>query len=309
MTSWMWGVFAILVVVMLALDLGFHREASPARMRADVLWSVAWVAVAVAFGGVLALVLDEGGKRSAEYFACYVTEKTLSVDNLFVFVVIFRYFGIPTASQHRVLVWGILGALVLRGLFIWLGLELIERFTWTSYVLGGFLIFTAIRIAREGGQEVHPEGNPFLRMCRRFLPIELGLHGTKFAIRKDGKLYFTPLFLALIVVETTDVVFAVDSVPAALALSSDPLVLYTSNVMAVLGLRALYFVVAGMIDLFHHLRYGLAGVLALTAIKMILKEHVEIPIGYALGAVVLVLAASIVSSLVFHDPRKKTDGE
>lgn len=294
----MWVVFGVLVPVMLVVDLGiFHRKAHVIRMREALAWSAVWITLALLLCGLIAVGMEDGRRRAVEYLACYLTEETLSVDNLFVFVIIFRYFEVPILLQHRVLFYGILGALVMRALFIGLGVTLIQRFEWTAYLLGGFLVLTGIRLALEQGKELKPGQSPILKLCRRYLPVTSDLHGSRFWVREGGRWMATPLFLALIVVETTDVVFAVDSVPAALAISNDTFVLYSSNVMAICGLRSIYFALAGLMGLFRYLHYGLALILVFVGAKMLGKDLVHVPVGVTLGTVASILAGSVALSL------------
>jgi len=294
----LWTVFALLVAAILALDLGvFHRQAHAVRMKEALIWSAVWIVLALLFNLAILLWLEDGRHRALEFLTCYLTEKALSVDNIFVFLVIFRYFGVPSESQHRVLFWGILGALAMRGAFIWLGVELIERFEWTTWILGLFLLVTAVKLAREAEHEVHPERNPLLRACRRWVPMTNDFVGQRFLVRVDGRAHATPLFFALLVVETTDVLFAVDSVPAAIAITSDRFILYTSNVLAVLGLRALYFAIAGAMLSLSYLHLGLAGILAFVGLKMLIAPLWHVPIGLSLGAIATILTASVIASL------------
>ncbi len=295
----LWMVFSIAVLGMLALDLGlFNRRPHAIALREALAWSAVWIALGLAFGLLIAFSAEGGWRRAQAYLACYLTEKSLSVDNLFVFLVIFKYFGVREEQQHRVLFWGILGALVLRALFIWLGVRLLERFEWMTFVLGAVLILTGLRLAFERQQEYDPSRSPLLRICRRLLPVSLGPAQGRFFVREEGRLLATTLFLALVVVEGTDVVFALDSVPAALAISTDPFVVYTSNVMAILGLRALYFALAGMLGRLRYLHYGLALVLVFVGVKMLLAHTVEITVGTSLGVVATILVASLLASLV-----------
>jgi tellurite resistance protein TerC len=294
----LWAVFALLVAGILALDLGvFHRQAHAVRMKEALIWSAVWIALALLFDLAILLWLEDGRRHALEFLTCYLTEKALSVDNIFVFVVIFRYFGVPAESQHRVLFWGILGALAMRGAFIWLGVELIERFEWTTWLLGLFLLVTAVKLARESEHEVHPERNPLLRACRRLVPVTSDFVGQRFFVRQGGRTFATPLLFTLLVVETTDVLFAVDSVPAAIAITSDRFILYTSNVLAVLGLRALYFAIAGAMLSMRYLHLGLAAILAFVGLKMLIAPLWHVPIGLSLSVIAAILAISVIASL------------
>jgi tellurite resistance protein TerC len=232
-----------------------------------------------------------------EFLTGYLIEWSLSVDNMFVFAVIFSYFAVPAQYQHRVLFWGILGALLMRGALILVGTTLIERFHWIIYVFGGFLILTGIKLFRQRGETVHPEKNPVLRLARRWLPLTKQHEGQKFFVRRNGRLWATPLFLVLLIVETTDLVFAVDSIPAIFAITTDPFIVYTSNVCAILGLRALYFLLAGVMGMFRYLKVGLAAVLCFVGAKMMVMEVYKIPIGLSLGVVGTILTVAILASV------------
>lgn len=300
--GFLWLLLAAIVVVSMALDLGvFHRQAHVIGFKESLGWTVVWIVLAAALG--LVVWHEKGPDLAAAYATCYLTEKALSIDNLFVFVVLFKFFQIAPVNQHRVLTWGIVGALLMRAAFIFLGVELVERFHWTTYVLGGFLLITGIKLAMAKEQEVEPERNIVLRLSRRFLRVTSDFDGAKFFVRRDGHLFATPMFLCLLVVEATDVLFAVDSVPAALGITHDRFVLYSSNVMAICGLRALYFAVAGLIGLFHYLKHGLALILVFVGVKMLIAHWYKIPIPWALGSVLGILAASVLLSIIF----KKAD--
>jgi tellurite resistance protein TerC len=304
----LWIVFGAIVLVLMALDLGvFHRQAHAVGFKESLIWTAAWLALAAVLGVVI--LWQRGADTAAAYATCYLTEYALSIDNLFVFVVLFRFFSIDATAQHRVLFWGILGALVMRALFIFLGVELVERFHWTIYVLGGFLVLTGLKLAFSDDKHIEPEKNPVLRLSRRFLRVTSACEGTKFFTRRDGRLFATPLFLCLLVVETTDVLFAVDSVPAALGISHDRFVLYSSNVMAICGLRSLYFAVAGLMGLFRFLQHGLALILVFVGGKMLVSHWIKLPIPVALGVVVGILFLSIVLSLVFRKEVETTTPE
>jgi tellurite resistance protein TerC len=293
----LWTVFGLVVAVVMALDLGvFHRKAHEVSVREALAWTAVWVALGLGFG--VFVLFERGRPTAAEYFACYLTEYALSVDNIFVFLVIFTYFGVPGDCRHRVLFWGILGALGMRAIFLTSGIVLIEKFHWTVYVLGAVLIFTGIKLFRQGDAELQPEKNLVLRLARRFLPVTEGYEGNRFFVRRAGKRFATPLFLTLLVVESTDVMFAVDSVPAALSLSKDLLVVYTSNVFAILGLRSLFFAVAGLLQYLHYLKYGLSAILVFVGIKMVLPESRKIPIEIALSIVGGILLLAVVASVI-----------
>jgi tellurite resistance protein TerC len=296
-----WILFNLFVVAMLALDLGvLNRRSHHFGFREALAWSGVWIALAAAFA---VLVLFWHGRAPALQFVTgYIIELSLSVDNLFVFLVIFRYFKVPGEHQHKVLFWGILGALVMRGTFIVAGVGLITRFHWITYAFGALLVYSGIKLLRQGETEIHPEKNPVLRLFRRAFPVTKEYVGGQFFTRKNG-LYATPLLVVLLVVETSDILFAVDSIPAVLAITLNAFIVYTSNVFAILGLRSMYFALAGMMDLFHYLHYGLSVVLIFIGIKMLGSHYVNIPTEWALAIVLLVLAASILASLA--NPQKK----
>jgi tellurite resistance protein TerC len=302
-TPLMWGVFGVVVVTALALDLFvFHREAHEVRLREAAVWVAIWMSLATAFG--FWTWYEAGAERGLEFFAGYLIEQALSVDNIFVFIIIFKYFGTPPEYRHRVLFWGILGAVLLRGLFVILGVALISQFQWVLYVFGVFLVYTGIKILRHSEMEMDPEQNPAIRFLQRHLRIVNRHEGQKFLVRQDGKLWATPLLVVLLVIEATDVVFAVDSIPAIFGVTDDPFIIFTSNIFAVLGLRALYFVLHGLMSKFDFLHYGLGLVLAFVGVKMLASEWVHIPIQWSLGVIVALLGGSIVISW-FFDPKKK----
>jgi len=297
-----WILFNLFVLIMLALDLGvFNRRAHEVRFREALIWSAMWVALALTFAVVV--FFWHGRKESLEFVTGYLIELSLSIDNLFVFLVLFRYFKVPREQQHKVLFWGILGALIMRGVFIVAGVGLIRRFHWIVYIFGLLLIWSGIKLLRQGDEEIHPEKNPVLRMFRRWIPVSNEYEGSKFWVRKD-RLYATPLLVVLLMVETTDVLFAMDSIPAVLAITLNAFIVYTSNVFAILGLRSMYFALAGVIDLFEYLHYGLSVVLIFIGMKMLLSEHVVIPTAVALGVVAGVLAIAVVASLLFPKKNK-----
>jgi tellurite resistance protein TerC len=300
-----WILFNLFVVAMLALDLGvLSRRSHRVGFREALAWSGVWIALAAGFA---VLVLFWHGRAPALQFVTgYVIELSLSVDNLFVFLVIFRYFKVPGEYQHKVLFWGILGALVMRGAFIVAGVGLITRFRWITYAFGALLVYSGFKLLRQGETEIHPEKNPVLRLFRRAFPVTKEYVGGQFFTRKNG-LYATPLLVVLVVVETSDILFAVDSIPAVLAITLNAFIVYTSNVFAILGLRSMYFALAGMMDLFHYLHYGLSVVLIFIGIKMLGSHYVNIPTEWALAIVLFVLGASILASLV--NPQKKPAAE
>jgi tellurite resistance protein TerC len=294
-----WIVFNVLVLTALALDLVvFHRRPHALGMKEALAWVVLWVSLA---GGFAALVYYWKGSNAALQFATgYLVEESLSVDNMFVFLMIFAYFGVPRVYQHRVLFWGIFGALVMRAVMIFAGVALIRRFHWVLYLFGAFLVFTGFKMAFQKDKEIHPEANPVLRIVRRFLPVTERYDGGKFVVKNRRGYAMTPLFVVLVMIETTDLVFALDSIPAVLAISQDPFIVYTSNVFAILGLRALFFAVAGAMELFQYLNYGLAAILVFIGIKMLVAEVFPIPVGVALGVVGGILLVSVGASLLMR---------
>ncbi len=301
-TPLQWGVFFALLLGMLALDLGvLNRQAHRVGLREAVLSSVVWTLVAVAFNGWI--YYRFGTRTGFEFLTGYVIERSLSFDNIFVFVVLFNYFAVPAEHQHRVLFWGILGALISRGLFIGMGTALLARFAWLILVFGGFLVYTGIKILLEKETEVHPEHNPVLRLFRRFVPLSARYHGKHFFIRAaDGRFKATPLMLVLVVVEATDVVFAVDSIPAVFGVTTNGFIVFTSNIFAILGLRALYFLLAGLMHKFRFLSYGLGLVLIFVGAKMLIHYWVEIPVELSLAIVLGILAVAVVLSLLIPQP-------
>lgn len=293
----LWTVFVVLLVVVLALDLGvFHRREHVIGTREAAIWTGVWISLSLAFN--LWIYLEFGTRPGLEFLTGYLIEYALSVDNIFVFIVVMSYFAVPKQFQHRVLFWGILGALLMRGLFIGLGAALISRFEWVLYLFGAFLVITGGRILAHKEAEVHPERNPVVNLLRRLMPITRDYHGKHFFQREDGRLKATPLLVVLLVVETTDVVFAVDSIPAIFGVTRDPFLVFTSNIFAILGLRALYFLLAGMMDRFHYLNVGLGLVLVFIGLKMLVADFVHVSIQLSLGVVVLVLGGSVLASLL-----------
>ena len=288
--------FLLLVIAMLLVDLKFfHAEAEVPSTKQSSAWVAVWVGLAIAFG--IGVYFLRGSHEAGEYFAGYLIEYSLSVDNIFVFLVIFNYFKVPASYQHRVLFFGILGAIVFRGLFIALGTTLINRFEWIIYVLGAFLIFTAYRLLR-GATDIHPEDNPVLKLFRRRFRTAAAYDGQKLFTVQNGKRLATPLFVVLLMIETTDIVFAVDSIPAIFAITRDPFIVLTSNVFAILGLRALYFLLAGVMDRLRLLKYGLAVILGFVGVKMLLSGIWHPPIALSLGVIVGVLAVTAALSLM-----------
>ena len=297
-----WVAFNIFVVAMLTLDLGvFHRRAHVVKIKEALLWSGFWITLALLFN--LLVYFWRGPETALQFLTGYLIEKSLSVDNLFVFLLIFSYFRVPALHQHKVLFWGILGALIMRAVFIFTGVTLIQRFHWVLYIFGAFLVISGIKMGLQKDKEIHPERNPVLRLFRRFMPVTDDYQESKFFIRRASRYLATPLFIVLLVVETTDVIFAVDSIPAILGITLDPFIVYTSNVFAILGLRALYFALAGLMRLFHYLHYGLSAILVFVGVKMLLADIYEIPVAVALGVVASILLISVTASII--RPRKE----
>jgi len=291
-----WILFNLFVLSMLALDLGFlHRPGHAVKFREALVWSVVWVGLACVFA--VLVYFWHGHAPAVEFVTGYVIELSLSVDNLFIFLLIFRYFRVSPDHQHKVLFWGILGALLMRGVFIVVGIGLIRKFHWITYIFGALLVYSGIKLFRQSDAGIEPENNPVLRLFRRWVPVTEDYEGDKFVVRRMG-LYATPLLVVLVVVETTDLLFATDSIPAVLAITLKPFIVYTSNVFAVLGLRSMYFVLAGMMEVFHYLHYGLAVVLILIGGKMMASDYFQISTGVALGVVGGVLLVSVLASLL-----------
>ena len=295
---WLWIGFNVFVLAMLALDLGvFHRKAHVVTVKESIAWTVVWVTLALLFN--LGVAHYMGDAKGLEFFTGYVIEKSLSVDNVFVFALLFSYFAVPPLYQHKVLFWGILGALIMRAIMIFLGAALIERFAWIIYVFGAFLILTGIKMIVKREEEIHPERNPLVRWFKKLMPVTNDYRGDKFFVRENGVRMATPLFVVLLLVEFSDVIFAVDSIPAIFAVTRDPFIVYTSNVFAILGLRSLYFALAGVLDKFHYLKIGLGVVLTFVGVKMLLGHTAwKIDTHVSLGVIVVVLAVSIIMSLL-----------
>jgi tellurite resistance protein TerC len=293
----LWGGFVAFVVAMLAVDLGlFHRKAHEVSTREALSWSAVWVALAGLFN--LGVYFWFGGGPALEFATGYLIEKALAVDNIFVFIVIFSTFATPAAYQHRVLFWGVLGALLMRAVFILLGGAFLARFHWAAYVFGAILAFTGVKLLLQRHDEPHPERNPVVRAFRRIVPMTADLAGPRFTVVRDGRRLATPLLLALVAVEVTDLIFAVDSIPAIFAVTKDPFIVFTSNIFAILGLRSLYFLLARAITKFAHLKLGLSFVLIFVGAKMLLADVYELPIAASLGVIAAILATSIVTSLL-----------
>ena len=307
---WWYAGFTAFVLVMLALDLGvFNRRAHAIHAREAAIWTGVWVTLAMLFA--LGLWQFMGAQPALEFLAGWLVEKSLSVDNIFVFVLVFGYFGVPPRYQHRVLFWGILGALVMRGAMIAAGSVLLERFHWILYVFGAFLIFTGLRMMRQSERAMNPETQPILRLIRSRLPITGEYHGERFFVKlpaEGGRMrrFVTPLFVVLVTLETTDLVFALDSIPAVFAITRDPFLVYTSNVFAILGLRSLYFLLADVVQRFHLLKIGLGIVLVFVGAKMLLEDVYEVPVTLSLLVIALVIGGSVVLSILFPAKAKET---
>jgi len=303
---WLWVGFNLFVLVMLALDLGvFHRKSHVVSSKEALTWSLVWISLALVFNAAIYLFWDRmmpnssysNNEAALAFFTGYLIEKSLSVDNIFVFILIFSFFAVPAAYQHRVLFWGILGALIMRGILIVVGAALLKEFHWIIYLFGAFLVFTGIRMAWHHDENVRPDRNPVVKFFRRFVPVTENFEEDKFFVRRAGKLFATPLFLILLIVESTDLIFAVDSIPAIFAVTQEPFIVYTSNVFAILGLRALYFLLANVMNKFQYLKFGLSAVLIFVGIKMVIVDFYKIPVGVSLGVVAGILTISIIASL------------
>jgi tellurite resistance protein TerC len=295
---WLWVGFIAFVLAMLSLDLGvFNRTPHVVKAKEALTWTAVWVGLAFAFAA--GLMVFVGNQAAMTFLTGYVIEESLSVDNLFVIVLIFQYFAVPAQFQHRVLFWGILGALLMRGMFIGLGAALLARFDWIFYIFGALLVFTGMRMAVKQDEEFDGEQNPVVKLVRRFLPLTHDYRGKHFFSTEKGRRYATPLLLVLVLVEATDLIFAIDSIPAIFGITRDPFLVFTSNIFAVLGLRSLFFLLANVVTKFHLLKYGLAVILTFVGAKMLAEQWVHIPIPLSLGVVVGVLGASIGASLVW----------
>ena len=292
-----WAIFAVAILGLLGLDLFvFHRDARPVHMREAGAWVAVWVALGLGFGAWI--FLTRGTTSGAEYLAGYLIEYSLSMDNVFVFAVLFAYFGVPAAYQHRLLFWGVLGAIVFRAIFIVAGTALLESFHFVVYLFGLLLLFTAWRMLTTGAEQTDPSNNVFLRLMRRVIPVTKEYAGQAFFTRRDGRLWATPLFAALVVIESSDIMFAIDSVPAILAITNDTFIVFTSNAFAIMGLRSLYFLLAGLIDRFEYLKYGLAALLAFAGLKMLLSDVIHLDVWVSLGIIVAILGVSVAVSLI-----------
>jgi tellurite resistance protein TerC len=284
---------------MLALDLGvFHRKSKEVGVRDALIWTGVWITLAMIFNLFIYYYFDK--EKAIEFFTGYLIEKSLSIDNIFVIIMIFSYFKVPAAYQHKVLFWGILGALVMRVIFILAGIELIRNFHWLIYIFGGFLVITAIKMLTSGDVKLEPERNPLVKLVRKLFPFTPTFEGDKFFVRRDAKLWATPLFLVVILIEATDLIFAVDSIPAILAISDDSFIVYTSNVFAILGLRSLYFALSGVEKYFRYLKFGLSAILIFVGVKMIITDFYKIPVDLSLIVIAFILAIAMISSVIFQ---------
>jgi tellurite resistance protein TerC len=295
----LWIGFNVFVLLMLVLDLGvFHRKATVITVKEALTWTAVWIFLAFLFNVFVFYHLGE--EKAFEFFTGYLIEKSLSVDNIFVIILIFSFFNVPAAYQHKVLFWGILGALVMRVCFILAGVELIHKFHWLIYIFGGFLIFTGIRILTQGDLKLNPEKNPVVKFVRKIFRVTPDFEGDKFFIKRENILWATPLFVVVVLIEATDLIFAVDSIPAILAVSEDSFIVYTSNVFAILGLRSLYFALAGMEKYFTHLKYGLSAILIFVGVKMCIADFYKVPIEISLAFIILTLAVAVLTSMVMQ---------
>lgn len=299
-----WLAFAIMIFILLALDIAvFNRKSHEIKLKEAVLWSAFWITLALLFNIVIYVLY--GHESALQYLTAYLVEKSLSMDNLFVFLMIFGFFKVPHKYQHKVLFWGIIGALGMRLFFIYAGITLINKFHWIIYIFGIMLIYSGIKMVKDRETEIHPEKNRVLKLFRKFMPTTSEYHGSRFFIRKQGILHATPLFVVMIVIETSDLIFAVDSIPAVLAISNDTFIVYTSNIMAILGLRALFFALAGVMNIFEYLHYGLSAILVFVGVKMVIVDFYKIDIFVSLAVIFSILLVSILVSVI--DGRKKAD--
>ncbi len=301
MTLW-WIIFGVFIFAMLALDLGvFNRKAHVIKMKEALLWVGFWVTLACLFGA--GVYYFYGHSKALEFFTAYIIEYSLSIDNLFVFLLIFRFFNVPPAYEHKALFWGILLALITRAAFIFAGVALINKFHWIMYIFGAFLIFTGIKMALNKETEVHPEKNIAIKVLRYVIPVTKEFQEAKFFIIKNSKRFATPMLAVLLALETTDILFAVDSIPAVLAISTDPFIVYTSNVFAILGLRSLFFAISGLMKLFHLLHYGLSAILSFVGVKMLITDFFHVPTGISLIVISSILIISIIASVIWPDTK------
>ncbi len=303
---WEWLAFSAIIGFMLVLDLGvFHKKSHKVSIKESLAWTAVWICLALMFNAWI--FYAQGEQKGLEFLSGYVIEKSLSIDNIFVISLIFTYFRVPPQYQHRVLFWGVLGALVFRIIFIFAGVALIQKFSWMIYVFGAFLVITGLKMLREEEKTIEIESNPMIVFVKKFVKISPNFEGEKFKTIIDGKTYFTPLFLVLVMIETTDIIFAVDSIPAILAITPDPYIVFTSNVFAILGLRSLYFALNGIMEMFEYINYALAGILVFVGVKMIISSWYHVPTIVSVGVIFTLLIASIVASIYF--PKKSKAGK
>lgn len=301
-TIYVWIGFIAFVLLMLALDLGvFHRKSHEVKIKEALIWSAVWISIAMLFNYGIYVYMGE--IKAMEFLTGYVIEKSLSIDNLFVFIMIFSYFNVDKKYQHKVLFWGIIGALIMRSIFIFAGVALINKFHWIIYIFGAFLIFTGAKMLFQKDEKMDPDKNPLVRLFKRFYPVSDTMHGDRFFVKINAKTFATPLFVVLLLVEFTDLIFAVDSIPAIMAITSDPFIIFTSNVFAILGLRALYFALAGITQYFHYIKYGLSAILVFVGLKMVMVDFYKIPVMASLFTILGILVISVVASLLL--PKKE----
>lgn len=299
----LWSSFSVFVMGMLALDLGvFHRKAHSVSVKEALIWTAVWITLAMLFN--LFVYSYFGKEKALEFFTAYLVEKSLSIDNIFVMIMIFSYFSVPNSYQHKVLFWGIFGALVMRVIFIFAGIELIHKFHWLIYLFGGFLIVTGARMVIGEDKPIEPDKNPLVKLVRRLFPVTDSFEGDNFFVTRDKKTWATPLFIVVVLIEATDLIFAVDSIPAIIAISEDTFIVYTSNVFAILGLRSLYFALAGIEKYFTYLKYGLATILVFVGIKMCIVDFYKIPVEISLIVISFLLAISMLASVIL---KKKSE--
>ena len=303
MTLW-WIFFGVFIFAMLALDLGvFNRKVHVIKMKESLLWTAFWVTLALLFCAGIYFFHGDGHSKAMEFFTAYIIEYSLSIDNLFVFMLIFRFFSVPHSYEHKALFWGILLALITRAVFIFAGVALLNAFSWVMYIFGIFLIFTGIKMALNKETEVHPDKNIAIKILRFFIPVTKEFQEAKFFITRNGRRFATPMLAVLLALETTDILFAVDSIPAVLAISKDPFIVYTSNVFAILGLRSLFFAISGLMKLFHLLHYGLAAILSFVGVKMLIEDFFHVPVGASLIVISSILVISVVASIIWPDTK------
>lgn len=299
---WEWVAFGTIIAIMLIVDLGiFHKKSHTVSIKESLVWTGIWIALSLIFNAWV--YFSMGQQKGLEFLTGYIIEKSLSIDNIFVISLIFSYFKVPSQYQHRVLFWGVLGALLFRIIFVFAGVALIQKFHWMIYLFGGFLVFTGLKMLKESDKKIDIEHNPMITFVRRFFKITPQFEGQKFYIVKDGVRHFTPLFLVLIMIESTDIVFAVDSIPAILAITPDPFIVFTSNVFAILGLRSLYFAVNGIMEMFEYINYALSGILVFVGFKMLVSSYIKVPTALSVGVIFTLIIASILASIYF--PKKK----